>query len=176
MGVTSTRSAWIDRHEVVTIEFLPEVVDYKTLLETAKEHGCASHAWATTDAQLEVARDLLGDKAATLEGEPRDAKESDQLYYLLNTSLRYLPLTPLQARRVNGALYTKGPRTENAVERWLSPRQIELRDRIDKALGKDEKALSDLERPSDPRRLAEYTNALEKALTAALSPDRYPRE
>ena len=163
-GVTNTRSAWIDRHEVVTVEFRPDVIDYRTLLRTAREHGCATHAWTTTDGQHKVARTLLGDKAARLDGEPRAAKASDQLYYLRNSDLRYLPLTPLQARRMNGALYTS-----DDAGRWLSPRQDAIRKRIEKALEKDEKALSRLERPADPKQLDEYTSELEEALHKALS-------
>lgn len=158
-GVTNTRSGWIDRHEVVIVEYRPAVVAYEALLESAKEQGCASHVWATTAAQLETAREVLGDRARELDGEPRDAKASDQLYYLRNSVLGYLPLTPLQARRVNGALYTK-----RDPGRWLSPRQTDLRERIEKTLAADSQALAELKRPSEIDQLDEYTEKLEAAL------------
>lgn len=156
-----TRSAWVDKHEVVLVTYRPEELEYSALLEAAKEHGCASHAWATTDEQFTLAKSVLGGKAHRLEGKPRDAKESDQLYYLRTSPLRYLPLTPLQARRVNGARYGR-----KDVAKWLTPRQSALRPRIESLLKSSPDALKKLERPTSINELGAYTVELIKVLDA----------
>lgn len=164
-GVLDTHSAWIGRHEVVEVTFDPAVIEYRDLLRTAIAEGCASRAWATSSAQLPVAKELLGDGAATLEGKPRAAKASDQLYYLERSDLAKLPLTPLQARRVNGALHGRAVDPES----FLSPRQRDLLERLRAAVEGDDgpryaAALGKLERPDDARSLAEYARTLDGLL------------
>ena len=159
-GVLDTRSAWIGEHEVVKVTFAPAVVTYDALLKVAAEKGCATRAWTTTEAQANGARMRLGELATALTEDPRDAKESDQLYYLRDTAMRYLPLTPLQARRVNGALFqAKNP------EKWLSPGQIALLDLVETKVGKHATALKGLVRPTKINELASYSRKLKKALT-----------
>ena len=92
----------------------------------------------------------------------RRAKDSDQIYYLERTPYRFLPLTPLQARRVNGALYTK-----TDPKAWLSPRQLETLTKVERALAKDRGALEALARPGDVGALATYATALDERLEAA---------
>lgn len=159
-GVQSTESGWIGPHEVVTVTFDPELVSYPALLGHAKEHGCTNRVWATTDSQLGAAREALGDIAVPLgETAIRPAKASDQLYYLRNSPLRFLPLTPLQARRVNGAMYLR-----KEPKAWLSPRQLELLKGIEAALSKDATALEGLQRPEGLGELDEYSAKLMERL------------
>ncbi len=106
--------------------------------------------------QLEVARAKVGDAALKLVGEPRASKDSDQLYYLARSPLRYLPLTPLQARRVNGALGSKRNPSD-----WLSPRQLELASELEQV---DKKRLAGLERPASIPALVGYEVRLRKQL------------
>ena len=120
-SVLGTRAAWIGKHEVVEVSFRSSATAYAELLTAAVEKGCAARVWTTTDAQHEVATKRVGDRAEKFDGEVRVAKDSDQLYYLERSAYRHLPLTPLQARRVNGALFVKDEPKE-----WLSPRQVEL--------------------------------------------------
>ena len=157
--MVDTTSAWIGKHEVVTVTFAPSAVAFRDLVIAAKSKGCATLAWTTTDAQQQVAHELLGDKATRFKGDIRRAKDSDQLYYLERSPLRFLPLTPLQARRVNGALFGKSDPAE-----WLSPRQGALAKRVKAALSKDTTALDGLARPADIEGLAAYTKALEDRL------------
>jgi hypothetical protein len=158
-GVVHTRSAWIDAHEVVVVSYRPELLPYGDLVAAAMEHGCASRAWTTTDAQLAIARELLGSSAQRLAGKPRDAKESDQLFYLSKSPCRYLPLTPLQARRVNGALFQRAE-----ISPWLSPRQEQLRSKVESLLQKRPKALEGLERPAQMDGLADHASKLASRL------------
>lgn len=158
-GVIDTRSAWIDSHEVVQVTYRPDQVGFGKLLDTAIQFGCAKRVWTTTGAQAEVASAKLGDAAVPFDGKLRDAKDSDQLYYIERSPYRYLPLTPLQARRVNGALYGK-----KDPAAWLSPRQTELLRRIESCLSKDKSALKGLERPSKIDALGAYEKTLRSKL------------
>ncbi len=159
-GVTGTFSGWIGKYEVVTVQFDPKTVGYERLLGHAKEHGCTTRIWTTTDEQLAAAKKLVGDQAVALgDTSIRGAKESDQIYYLRNSPLRFLPLTPLQARRVNGAMYLN-----QDYKAWLSPRQSALLAQLQAVLAKDAKALDGLERPADIAQLDEYTAELVERL------------
>ncbi|MFT5732109.1 MAG: hypothetical protein ACJAZN_000170 [Planctomycetota bacterium] len=159
-GVTATESGWIDSLEVVTVRFDAARLSRRALFEHAKEHGCTTRVWTTSDEQLKVARDVVGDKAVALgKTSIRAAKESDQVYYLRQSPLRFLPLTPLQARRVNGALHA---RTDPGI--WLSPRQQALAKRIQSKLVADPKGLDDLDRPAELTKLDEY----QKSVTVAV--------
>lgn len=165
-GVLATHSAWIGPHEVVEVTYDAGRVAYADLLATAIERGCASRAWVPAgDARLDAARAELGDLAEPLDGAPRAAKASDQLYYLGRSPLRFLPLTPLQATRVNGALGLRAMGAEGpAPEVFLSPRQESLRSRVARALERDRAALDGLERPAARAELADHAARLEARL------------
>lgn len=158
-GVLDTRSGWIGAHEVVTVRFDPRTLPYGELLEAAVASDCALRAWWTTPDQEELARAKLGDSAAALEDVPRDAKASDQLYYLERSPYAALPLTPLQARRVNGALHLGEDPTA-----WLSPRQRGLAARIADAPEETRARVAALERPADIAGLADHQRRLLDAL------------
>lgn len=149
---------------MVEVEFRPDLLSYAELLDFAVETSCDQRVYATSEAQLRTARGRVGSKAELLDGRPRDAKPSDQLYYLSRSPLRYLPLTPGQARKVNAALGRRGTEPPSA---FLSPRQSQLLERIQAALEKDEKALESLKRPDDLGALREYAAELESRLSSA---------
>ena len=146
-GVVDTRAAWHAGREVVEVRFRPDVVSREALTETARGLRCADGVW--------------GDELA---GRPRAASASDQLYYLQRSTFGRLPLTELQARRVNGALGDKSdPR------RFLSPRQTQLAALLASA---QRAQLAGLARPADPTEgeLADY----DARLRTALAPDARP--
>lgn len=144
----------------MTVRFDEEKLSYERLLGHAKKHGCTTKVWAATDAHLAAARKVVGDRATMLgRTSIRTAKESDQVYYLRNTPLRFLPITPLQARRVNGALYLR-----QDIKPWLSPRQLDLLSKVQAVLAKRPKALKGLERPTDLAKLDEYEVELRSRL------------
>ena len=154
-GVVSTRAAWHEKLEVVEVSYLPSRLDFGVLVEHAKKHSCTQRVFTTTDAQMKIARGIVGDAAVAMTGAVRESKASDQLYYLKRSHLAYLPLSPLQARRVNGALGTK-----KDAGAWLSPRQKELGEVVQSALGKDADALQGYERPQELSALAAYEERL----------------
>lgn len=118
-GVTGTRAGWLESREVVELRFDPKLIRYEELLAEARKMNCLSHAFVSTEAQLEVAAAILGDSKASLAKSPaKDAKASDQLYYLKKSPLSKLALSPLQKTRINADL-----RVGADAKRWLSPRQ-----------------------------------------------------
>ena len=156
-----TRSAWIGKREVVEVQFDPAQLTYAKLVEFAVAHSCDQWIYATTDEQLAIASKQLPDKVERFNGKPRVAKDSDQLYYLRKSPLRYLALTPAQARRINGALGTgKDPKA------WLSPRQLAQIPAITKALADDSNPLKPLKRPGQLLELAAYERELNTAIQA----------
>lgn len=158
-GVVSTRAAWVGEREVVDVEFRPGALPFAKLLDAAIANSCDQHVYATTDDQLAAAREKVGERAERLAGDPRVAKESDQLYYLGLSHLRYVPLTPAQARQVNAALGLKADPLP-----YLSPRQRELAIRVAATLEEDAAALDGLARPSDLAGLDEYAGELASRL------------
>ncbi len=161
-GVLATRAGWRDKLEVVRLEFDPKVVDYRKLLDTAQSFECASKVFALSDEQLSLARDLVGADAVRVADPMREAKDSDQLYYLRNSNLRHLPLTPFQATKVNGALGLKQP-----VEPWLSPRQRKLLETIESLPDATAAKLDPLMFPEDEDELGSYARKLDEFLQAA---------
>ena len=148
-GVVDTRAGWYAGREVVEVTYRPDLVSEKQLVTEAREARCAASAWAP---------DPEG-ALPPLEGEVRAARRSDQLYALEHSRLRWLPITPLQARRINGALADRRP-----VDRWLSPRQLRIAARL-RELGRDaEVRLDSLSRPTEADDLAEYARQVELAL------------
>ena len=166
-GVLDTRSSWVGGHEVVEVAFDPRRVEYADLLDQAIDKGCANHAWATSKTMLATAKERLGNRATKLESKPRRAQDSDQLFYLGRSPHRYVPLTPLQARRINGVLGSRGSAGGKTVADFMSPRQTETLGRIQRALQKNRSALDGLERPDDRRKLGAYTRALDESLRKA---------
>jgi hypothetical protein len=161
-GVIATRAAWVDRHEVVEVTYDAKRISYDRLLAAAREMKCAGRVFTHDDAQHDAATEAVGDAAARLTTPARDAKPSDRTHALRRTPLRYLPLTPMQATKVNAAI-ARG----DDPSPWLSPRQRAMLDRIERLLAADPKALRGFQRPDDGADLPAYTDRLNRALTPA---------
>ena len=156
-GVSSTRSGWIDSLEVVTLKYDPSLVKYGKLIDAAKSFECASKVFTHSPSQLEIAKRKVGKEAIDLQNDAqiKEAKASDQKYYLLQTPLRHLPLSETQATKINSALKSGQP-----IESWLSPRQTKLLKRILAANKQDKHALQALQYPGKTSELAEYASVL----------------
>lgn len=162
-GVLATEAGWLDGREVVAVRFDPGRLDYATLVEAAGEMRCASVVYARSDEQLAVARKVVGgERARRSEEAPRAPRDSDRKHYLERSALRHVPLTPLQALKVNAAL---GLKRDALV--LLSPRQRVLYGRVRSALERDPAALGELLRPGAVGALVELA-AYEAALVARL--------
>lgn len=174
-GVVATRAAWLGALEVVEVRYRPAVLSLEALLAKASERACDQRVFVHTNAQLATARAKLGERAARYDearhGALRVVAADEQLYYLNRAPLRYVPLTPVQARQVNAALGARVLGTEKAgtalePEAFLSPRQSALASRIAAVLRTDSKALDGLARPDELAGLAAYGTKLENTLRA----------
>jgi len=156
-GVVGTHAAWLDGKEVVEVEFDPAVIEYAALVKQAKSMKCASNVYTHTADQQKVAETQLGDLAKLASGVNghRDAKQSDQKYYLRNSPLRFLPLTENQAVKINAALST-----DDSAKQWLSPRQSEILKTIEALSVKQQQELAGMMFPSDESQLASYQTQL----------------
>lgn len=119
--MVATRSGFVGSDEVVELWFDAEVLPFERLLRGAKESNCAERVWTTTPAQLATAQRLLGSRASALAGDVRP--DTAPKYYLQQTTWRHVPMTGLQAARVNALL---APGHSAQVEEVLSPRQLAM--------------------------------------------------
>ena len=95
----------------------------------------------------------------TAAGRPAGAGPPDPLDDLGRSPLRFVPLTPLQARRVDGAL-----RRGEDPSPLLSPRQAELAERVRRAQDEGADVLAGLARPTELGDLAAYAEELRERL------------
>ena len=158
-GVVATRAAFYDEHEVVDVLFDSTVISIEDLIAAADKVGCADAVYAHGDAQLVHARSAVGARAGPARQRTRSAPASDQQHALAQSSLRFLPLTPMQSVKANSAAGL-----HEDTRRCLSPRQMALLAKIEAALQRDSKALDGLTRPDSIDDLAAYADELQERL------------
>lgn len=124
-GIVSTTPGFLNEKEVVEVEYDPNIVNYGMMVKRAKQMNCASTVFTRTDAQHEVAKEKVGDAAVRSDApiKPDDTPK----YFLAQSPLKFVPMTALQAVRVNAALGDKRDPTKT-----LSPRQRALYEVIQK--------------------------------------------
>jgi hypothetical protein len=105
--------------EVVEVSFDPNVISYDTLVETADKMRCNRKIFTRDEGQQESAQRVVGDRAVQ-SGNPV-VQDTQPKYHLLHTRLRHVPLTGLQASRVNSAIWA-----HHDPDYFLSPRQAEI--------------------------------------------------
>jgi thioredoxin family protein len=154
-GVVATRVGYLDGDEAVEVVYLPDVIPYATLVDRAAGLGVASTAFAADERQLAAARGRLGEHARRTDERARDAAEADRKYHLQRSPLRWLPLTPAQAARINADLAAG-----HDGQRWLSPRQVELAGRIEAVSRRDSGALAGLAPPTSAAEFPAYEEQL----------------
>ena len=116
-GVVASAVGFLDGHEVVEVEFIPEVVSYERLLNEAIRLECAHHVYARTDAQYDAAIERIG-RNVKRSDEPITRSEKDELYRVRHSTYRGVPMTWRQAAYVNAAI------SDGAIpDEHLSPRQ-----------------------------------------------------
>jgi len=118
-GVISTKPGFMGGHEVVELEFNPEIVSFEDLVKKGKLNNVASHIFTVNSGQSAVAKDIVGEGSVS----PRSGFRADSKpkYYLSGTLYRYVPMTNLQIARVNASLGSL-----RSPDSFLSPRQLEL--------------------------------------------------
>ncbi|MEZ5055436.1 MAG: VPGUxxT family thioredoxin-like (seleno)protein, type 2 [Saprospiraceae bacterium] len=118
-GVIETQAGFMNGAEVVQVSFDPRQTSFEYILKEAKTNQCASKVFSDNPEHQQAAKSVLGNSAAGKEGNFRPDREPK--YYLGKTVYRYVPMTQLQAARVN-SLIAKGKSPYSV----LSPRQIDL--------------------------------------------------
>lgn len=118
-GVISTEPGFMGGHEVVVLQYNPNIISYRDLVKKAKSQSVASHVFAVNSEQSSIAKDIVGEKRVSEVSTFRP--DSQPKYYISGTSYKYLPMTNTQIARVNAAL--GGLQSPNV---FLSPRQLEL--------------------------------------------------
>lgn len=132
-GVRGTRAVFAAGQEGVEVRFDPAAITRAALDQRAKR---------------------LGYEGVTSEG-VRSAPASDQLRHLNASPLSRLPLTPLQASRLNAALAAG-----EDPSLWLSPFQRTLAASVAALAVREPRVFDALERPTRWDRLAAYQDAL----------------
>ncbi len=160
--MVSMKAGWLDKKEVVEVLFDPKVTSYARLLEQARCVKDPSTAYVYDGKDFVVAKKAIGADAVLTKSAARVAKDSDQKYYLRQTPYGVLPLTELQAVRLNAIVGDK--KTKKDPRTLLSPWQIRLLDRVNKQFKAKRKRLAALTPPRDPNRFASYTAELERVL------------
>lgn len=118
-GVTSTKPGFMEGREVVEVEYDPDLISYNDLLRTAKRDQVADQVFVNDENQKDVAEKSVGKSSVS---EIRDFRpDRDPKHYLSRTIYRYVPMTSLQASRVNAAIGSG-----RSPDNYLSPRQLEL--------------------------------------------------
>lgn len=118
-GVVGTLPGFVGEVEVVEVRYNPRVLSYGALLEKARGMKCADTIYARGEEQQSAAAKIAGDRAVPLTEEVRPDKAPK--YYLSQTALKFVPMSEIQAMRVNSALGSE----KDGLE-WLSPRQRKL--------------------------------------------------
>lgn len=118
-GVISTRSGFVAGHEAVEVVFDAAKLPYDHLVGAAKSLGCARRVFVENEQQRRKAAGIVGEGLVGAAG--RLTADHEPKYYLAQTVLKYVPMSGIQAARVNAALGSGAN-----PEPFLSPRQIDL--------------------------------------------------
>jgi len=124
-GVLETQAGWMDGREVVEVKYNPIKVSYENLVNEAKQAQCASHVFTENNNQASEAKKIVGNGSASPKSKFRLDKEPK--YYLSKSVYRFVPMTQLQAAKVNSKL-GKG----QSPDAFLSPKQLSLLDFVKK--------------------------------------------
>lgn len=160
----ATRSAWAGSREIVHIVYDPDVISYETLLEKARQMKCTNAVYTFNEEQHKAAKDAGIENVIVWQDdlETRQVRKSEQKYYLRQSVYGCLPLTELQAVKMNAVVAGLGGRWK--PDDFLSPRQKTLLRRLQKAYAAEPESLRDFGFPEDQRNLVAYQQELEKKL------------
>jgi len=110
-GVLSTEPGYMNGHEVVKIEYNPYITSLEKIVPIANRVNCADEVYVDEKINVNV----------PVKKTSSYRKDQDDKYYLSRTPYKVIPMTSLQASKVNSAIGSR-----QSPEQYLSPRQIEL--------------------------------------------------
>jgi len=116
-GVVSTNAGFMNGTEVVKVKYDANRVTEEKLISYASKQRCADAVY-TNDKREEKAAQKYNIKT---ESEGKFRADGEPKYYIYKSQYRYLPMTKLQALKVNTSISK-----HTLPERFLSPRQLEL--------------------------------------------------
>jgi len=158
-GVLATRIGMLAGREVVELDFDPAIVSYEALVKKAKQFECADRVFARTDAQVAKVTEIVGDDVVRTD-DAVDTSTTQQHHLAQEPAYHYLPLTQLQATRVNAAIAS-----DQDPDVYLSPGQRRMKARIAKLIATDRDALEKLNVDRTPDGLPTYARKLSDLLT-----------
>lgn len=159
-GVLATHIGMLDGNEVVELDFDPTQLPYRKLVSRARKLDCVKKVYARSKQQARTAKQLV--RSEVVRTDARVDTSTTQQYHLANTpAYHYLPLTQLQATKVNAALAVGGN-----PSRFLSPSQRALILPITSAMAGDAQAFSDLVPDRTPHGVSHYAARLRARLDA----------
>ena len=118
-GVLETQAGWMNGREVVEVKYNPFKVSFENLVTEAKDAKCASHVFTEDNNQASSAEKIVGKNSASKKSKFRLDKEPK--YYMSKSIYRFIPMTQLQAAKVNSKI-GQG----QSPDALLSPKQLEL--------------------------------------------------
>ena len=116
-GVLATKAGFMNGAEVVKIKYDADKLEEEELMAFAANQKCADGVFSDDKRELSAAKKL------NIQTNPKGTFRPDNQpkYYTFNSEYKYLPMTNLQAIKVNTALANR-----LSTEEYLSPRQIIL--------------------------------------------------
>lgn len=123
-GVTETEAGFMDGKEVVRFTYNPNLTKYEDIIEIASKAKCADQAYTDDAKEKKTAESITKSKSSKTKAYHSDKEPK---YYLSNSKIQYVPMTPLQAARINTALGSNHSGLE-----VLSPRQKHILDYVSK--------------------------------------------
>jgi hypothetical protein len=115
-GVVNTTAGFMDGKEVVKVEFNPSLTSAKHIINHGKKNKCADGVYVSDKSlQKELNKNKIGYNTYK-----KFRPDKDQNYYLKKSKYSNIPMSKMQAMKVNSAL-GKGQNPEYL----LSPRQLE---------------------------------------------------
>ena len=123
-GVAETEAGFMDGKEVVKFKYNPNLVKYEDIIKTASGSKCADIAYTDDEMEQKKAENLIKKQARAIK---RYKSDKTPKYYLSNTVYQYIPMTKLQALRLNSAIGNNRSPFD-----YLSPRQLQLVEHIEK--------------------------------------------
>jgi len=163
-GVIRTQAGTYKNFEVVEVIYDRREVSVEQLADKAKELDCTQAVFTASESEVKDIAKILGDgKASVIGGFVRAAADSEQKVSLYRSPYGSLPLTPMQATKVNAALRLKGD-----PKAWMSPQQVRLLARVEQAWPRARKDLESPRPPTDPYDLLEYRQMLDLTLDMLL--------